>query len=227
MRKAILLIVILWISSKCDANQNSTFQEPEGVEIVTPDEDSNDPGGIGDGEKNSDLLIEGPIFTVSYNEVYEQPNWIEYQVRDIVKVADRDGMQFYEVDSVHTSDNDDYYNNVWDRGHLAPAGSFTDSYDNLFATFSFLNCTLQKDQLNRGEWNQLEGQARTWAASYGTLEVRIELHFDEGHQVLPTDAHIPSAYTKKITFPDGSIRCFTFPNDDTNQDWEDYEVDCN
>lgn len=228
MKKNPLFILIFLLLTRCGVNSNDLIETPQQAGIGLPEDQSNsDELGANDEIKNSDFLIEGPIFTVSYNEVFEQPNWIEYQVRDIVKVADRDGMEFYAVDSVHTSDNNDYYNNVWDRGHLVPAGSFTDSYENLYATFSFLNCTLQKDQLNRGQWNALENQARLWASAYGTLEVRIELAFDEGHQVLPTNAHIPSAYTKKITFPDGSRRCFTFPNKDTNQDWPAYEVDCN
>ena len=31
----------------------------------------------------------------------------------------------------------DYYKNEWDKGHMAPAGSFTDSWSNLAKTFSF------------------------------------------------------------------------------------------
>ena len=81
-------------------------------------------------------------------------------------------MAFYEVDSIITSDNDDYYSNPWDRGHLAPAAAFTDSYDNLYATFSFLNCTLQKDQLNRGEWAQLSTHEKARAAWSGLFCVR-------------------------------------------------------
>ena len=33
-------------------------------------------------EKNENYIIEGSIFKVSYNEQYEQPNWIEYKVRN-------------------------------------------------------------------------------------------------------------------------------------------------
>lgn len=220
MKKTISFLLGLTGICSCINEGTTTPQNDDDFnEVIAVTEESR--------ERKTDFLITSSIFTVSYNEVYEQPNWIEYEVRDIIKVADREGMRFYEVDSVFTSDDDDYYDNVWDRGHLAPAGSFTDSYENLYATFSFLNCTLQKDQLNRGEWNQLEMQARDWAASLGTLQVRVELHFDDGHLVLPTKAHIPSAYTKKISFPDGTMRCFYFPNADTTQDWQDYEVDCN
>lgn len=181
---------------------------------------------VKDWDPRAEVLIEGSIFTVSYNEVFEQPNWIRYQVRPIEKQFDRGSMQFYEVDSIITSDNDDYYNNPWDRGHLAPAAAFTDTYENLYATFSFLNCTLQKDQLNRGEWAQLEGEIRNWASEQGTLTVEINLAFADGHEVLPTGAHIPSGYTKKITFPNGEKRCFYFDNSDTTADWTTYEIDC-
>ena len=181
---------------------------------------------VKDWEPREELLIEGPIFTVSYNEILQQPNWIRYNVRSIVKNADRDGMRFYEVDSVITSDDEDYYDNPWDRGHLAPAGSFTDSYENLYATFSFLNCTLQKDQLNRGEWAYLEDEVRTWASEQGTLTVDITLHYNEDATVLPTGATIPTGYTKTIVFPDESRRCFYFPNEDTTMPWQDYEIDC-
>ena len=64
-------------------------------------------------EKNKDLIIQGSIFKVSYNEVYQQPNWIEYKVRKISKKFNRKGLDFYVVDSVFTSDNLDYKNNIW------------------------------------------------------------------------------------------------------------------
>lgn len=181
---------------------------------------------VKDWDPRSDVEIEGSIFTVSYNEILQQPNWIRYDVRAIDKRYDRDGMRFYEVDSIITSDDNDYYDNEWDRGHLAPAAAFTDTYDNLYATFSFLNCTLQKDQLNRGEWAELETKIRGWANVNGTIAVEILLHFQEGHIVLPTGAHVPSGYTKSLTFPDGSQRCFYFPNTETTTSWESYEIDC-
>ena len=64
-------------------------------------------------EKRNDLIIQGSIFKVSYNEVYQQPNWIEYKVRKISKKFNRKGLDFYVVDSVFTSDNLDYKNNIW------------------------------------------------------------------------------------------------------------------
>ena len=126
------------------------------------------------GPLREEVIVENNVFKVSYNENKQQPNWIEYKVRNITKVADRDGMDFYLDDNVRTSDNMDYKNNPWDKGHMAPAGSFTDSWENLYTTFSFLNCALQLDQLNRGEWRELEEQNRLWAKEFGTLNIKIE-----------------------------------------------------
>jgi DNA/RNA endonuclease G (NUC1) len=172
------------------------------------------------------LLVTTSIFQISYNEKYEQPNWVKYTVRDIVKNADRDGMNFYTVDSIYTSDNDDYYSNRWDRGHMAPAGSFNDSYENLYSTFTFLNVALQYDDLNRGAWVDLEEQVREWADELGDIDIEIYLEFNTGHIILETGAHVPSAFYKYVNFPDGSKKCYYFPNITPDKVWQEYEIDC-
>ena len=178
------------------------------------------------GTRRAEVLVDEGVFLVSYNEVLEQPNWVSYKVRDMVKKADRKGIRFRTDTRVHTSDAADYYNNPWDRGHLAPAGSFTDSYQNLQATFSYLNIALQKDRLNRGAWAQLEKQVRQWAKTYGPIDVRIELLFTENATVLPTGATIPTAFVKRLYFPDGTSQCFEFLNEDPSSGWEAYQISC-
>jgi len=180
-------------------------------------------------EKNNNYIIGGNVFKLSYNEQYEQPNWIEYSVRNIKKNFDRKGFNFYNVDTVYTSNNADYKNNIWDKGHLAPAGSFSDTEGNLRATFSFLNCVLQHYYLNRNEWAQLEGQVRDWVvADNADIDVRIDIIFDYGHQILPTGAHVPSAFKKTLNFANGTKKCFYFPNAHTNgKDWTEFEISCN
>ena len=173
------------------------------------------------------LLIDKGIFKISYNEVYEQPNWIEYSVSNRPKNVDRVNKDFYLESGVKTSDNDDYYKNEWDKGHLAPAATFSDSEDNLNKTFSFINCAMQIDDLNRGEWAQLEQQIRDWSASLGSIKVRIELVFDSGHEVRSTGVHIPTGFWKKLTYPNGEKECYYFPNAPTNKNWDNYIASCN
>ena len=135
-------------------------------------------------------------------------------------------MDFYVPKGVHTSDNNDYRNNVWDKGHMAPAAAFTDTKENLKTTFSYLNCSLQFDKLNRGAWRELEAQERVWAKRYGTLKVRIVLHFEKDHLILPTGGHVPNGYWKHITFPNGNRECFYFPNSTPTKHWSEYEIQC-
>ena len=179
-----------------------------------------------DRDKIDSILVTTNIFEISYNEVFEQPNWVKYTVRDIVKNADRDGMNFYTVDSIYTSDDNDYYSNRWDRGHMAPAGSFNDSYENLYSTFTYLNVALQYDDLNRGVWVDLEEQVRSWADDLGDIEIEIYLEFDSNHIILNTGAHVPTAFYKYVSFPDGTKRCYYFPNTTPEKAWQDFEIDC-
>ena len=178
-------------------------------------------------ERVDSLLVSNNIFLISYNEKYEQPNWVKYTVRDIVKNADRDGIEFYTVDSIYTSDDDDYYSNRWDRGHMAPAGSFNDSYENLYSTFSYINVALQFDDLNRGVWVELEDQVRKWADDFGDINIEIYLEFDSSHIVLDTGAHVPTAFYKYVIFPDGTKKCYYFPNSTPDKSWQEYEIECN
>ena len=180
-----------------------------------------------DRNKIDSILVTTNIFEISYNEIFEQPNWVKYIVRDIVKNADRDGMNFYTVDSIYTSDDNDYYSNRWDRGHMAPAGSFNDSYENLYSTFTYLNVALQYDDLNRGAWVDLEEQVRDWADEYGDIGVEIYLEFNSNHITLETGAHVPSGFYKYVNFPDETKKCYYFPNISPNKSWSEYEIDCN
>ena len=214
-RCLILLLIFLFSCSK---------QDPSKTEIKTENLiDSN----ILNRVKMDSLLVSNNIFQISYNEKYEQPNWVKYTVRDIVKNADRDGMQFYTVDSIYTSDDSDYYSNRWDRGHMAPAGSFNDSYENLYATFSYLNVALQYDDLNRGAWVELEEQVRKWSDELGNIDIEIYLEFDSSHIVLDSGAHVPTAFYKYVILPDSSKKCYYFPNSTPDKFWQEYEIECN
>ncbi len=175
----------------------------------------------------SEVIISKSIYTISYNEIYEQPNWITYISGNRTKLVDRGSMDFHLENGIHTSDNDDYTNNEFDKGHLAPAASFSDTFDNLYQTFSFVNCSMQKNDLNRTEWAELEEQERVWSSTYGDINIKISLIFDNNHIVKPTGVHVPTAFLKQLTFKDGSKKCFYFPNVTPDKNWDKYQVVCN
>ena len=102
------------------------------------------------------VFFQNPIFKGMYSEVLEEPLWVEYVVKCPNGSTPRTGMDFFTVDSIKTSDGKDYENNIYDKGHLAPAADFNCTKEMLFSTFTFLNCCLQDQYLNRGTWRLLE-----------------------------------------------------------------------
>ena len=166
--------------------------------------------------------IETKIFKVLYSHTKEQPVQLIYKSSNRVKNVDRGSMNFYTENKYHTSDNDDYYGNIWDKGHLAPAATFSDSKQNLRQTFSFLNCALQNQYLNRGAWRLLEQQERKWD---DTQELIITVDIKFSNKILPTGATIPSSFTKHIKFTkDSTYKCFFFPNERPTKSWKGYRV---
>lgn len=173
-------------------------------------------------ELRESVTVQTPIFIVKYSETKEQPLSLTYLSSNRPKNVDRGSMNFYTDDEIHTSDNADYYRNVWDKGHLAPAATFSDNLENLRMTFSYLNCALQNQYLNRGEWRLLEQEERVWDDAE-ELEVTIDIEFSDS--VLPTGATIPSKFIKHIKFTQSNVyKCYDFPNEKPTKDWQEYQV---
>ena len=175
-------------------------------------------------ELRDEVYIENQVFKVWYSEVKEQPLKLIYTSTNRIKNVDRGSMNFYTEDDVHTSDNKDYYRNVWDKGHLAPAATYSDSKENLKQTFSYLNCALQNQYLNRGEWRLLEEQEREWDDEQN-LTITVELVWDEDFEILSTGGHVPTDMIKHIYFEkDGEWKCFEFENVKPTKGWEEHQV---
>ena len=167
------------------------------------------------------------IFKAVYSEVLEQPLWVEYTSENRPTKASRKGLDFYTVTDIHTSDAQDYANNIYDKGHMAPAATFADSPEHMKATFSYINCALQNERLNRGEWRLLEEQERTWDDTQN-LKIKIECIFSDNSVKLPTGATVPDAFKKHINFQKSNTwKCFRFPNIAPTAVWEQYEILCN
>ena len=143
------------------------------------------------------VKVKTPIYEVIYNEKLQQPTWIQYTVQCPNGTASRAGMDFYTNDSIKTSDAADYVNNVYDKGHLAPAADFNCTKELLHQTFSYLNCALQNQYLNRGVWRMLEEYERELAKTE-KVTVTITLVFDKKSILLPTGATVPSGFYKTI-----------------------------
>jgi endonuclease G len=175
---------------------------------------------------SQDVKIKNNVFETLYSQSLEQPLWIRYRSTNRPTNVNRGTMDFYKEPNVKTSDADDYAKNIYDKGHGAPAASFSDNMENLKQTFSYLNCILQDQYLNRGEWRLLEEQERRWDDSEN-LTVLITVHFDNPVKRIPTNAAIPSHLEKHIYFEgQKKWRCFVFLNERPKFKWEQLEKLC-
>ena len=164
-----------------------------------------------------------PIYKGEYSEVYEQPLWVEYTIKCPNGTAPRTGMDFYKDQKIWTSDNKDYENNIYDKGHMAPAVGFNCTKEMLLITFNYLNCVLQDQYLNRGTWRLLEAHERELAKT-GEVKVRIDVHFDPTKPELPTGSLVPTGFTKTITH-NGKVYKYYFANEKpTTSDFKKYLI---
>ena len=170
------------------------------------------------------VYVKTDIYEVMYSETLEQPLWVKYQVQCTGAGASRKGMDFYTVKDVKTSDAKDYEKNEWDKGHVAPAADFNCTKEMLYKTFSYLNCTLQHEKLNRVHWRLLEDYERLLAYVEGPVNVEVKVIFDKTPKRVPTGAAIPMAFQKTIITKTKTIK-FYFKNEPpTKPTFVDYQI---
>jgi DNA/RNA endonuclease G (NUC1) len=172
------------------------------------------------------VRVKNKVFEVLYSQNLESPLWLKYHSTNRPTNVNRGAMDFYAEKNIRTSDAEDYVKNIYDKGHLAPAASFSDNMENLKQTFSYLNCMLQDQYMNRGEWRLLEEQERKWD-DVENLTVIIKVFFDVPVKRLPTNAAIPSYIQKHIYFEkQKKWKCYVFLNEKPKFKWSELEMVC-
>lgn len=174
-------------------------------------------------ERRDKVYFKNKTFSVIYSEKLEQPLELEYEVKCTNNLYSRKGLDFYKVDGIITSDDNDYSNNFYDKGHLAPAANFNCDEEMLYETFSYLNCALQHQDLNRGTWKYLENYERMLALKY-KVSVKVKCTFSKSSKVLNTGATIPDGFFKIIKYND-KTEIYYFPNiSPTSRKFRDYKI---
>ena len=172
------------------------------------------------------VRVKNNVFETLYSQSLEQPLWIKYRSINRPTNVNRGTMDFYTEKGIKTSDADDYKANIYDKGHGAPAATFSDNMVNLKQTFSYLNCIMQDKYLNRGEWRLLEEQIRKWDDNEN-ITVLIKTFFDTPAKRVATGAAIPSHLQKHIYFEKSNKwKCFVFLNQKPKFSWEELEMIC-
>ena len=172
------------------------------------------------------IRIKNNVFEVLYSQELEQPLWIKYRNINRPTKVNRGSMDFYKEPNIKTSDADDYKANIYDKGHGAPAAAFSDNMENLKQTFTYLNCLMQDQYLNRGEWRMLEEQIRKWDDTEN-ITVLIKTFFDTPVKRVATGAAIPSHLQTHIYFEKQNMwKCYVFLNEKPKFKWSELEMVC-
>jgi DNA/RNA endonuclease G (NUC1) len=168
-----------------------------------------------------DVRVKNEVFEVLYSQSLEQPLIIKYRSTNRPTNVNRGHMDFYMEKGIKTSDGEDYKGNIYDKGHGAPAATFSDKQ-----TFSYLNSIMQNQYLNRGEWRMLEEQIRKWD-DVEPITVLIKTFFDTPVKRVPTGAAIPSYLQKHVYFEKSNKwKCFVFLNEKPKFHWDELEMIC-
>ncbi|OAV46240.1 DNA/RNA non-specific endonuclease [Lewinella sp. 4G2] len=139
-----------------------------------PTATATEPGGFlpaaGDGE-----IVRHGGFTLSYNEEWEQANWVAYTLErdNLNQKWSKRNDRFGPDPDVRTgsADDYDYRGSGYDRGHLAPFADFAWNADLARETFYMSNISPQARQFNQGVWRELEELTRDWAKRFKRLYV--------------------------------------------------------
>ena len=167
-------------------------------------------------------VIHHTYYTLSYNEKYEQAEWVAYDL-PVTHLAHNDFRRpFFERDpkvKTKSAHYKDYSHSGYDKGHLCPAGDNRFSKTAFNETFMMSNVSPQKHDFNSGLWNRLEQKTRYWAYKYKGLYVVTGGILKEG---LPTIGRnhvaVPQQYYKIIldyTKPEIKAIAFLIPHKDS------------
>lgn len=160
-------------------------------------------------------IVHHTHFSLSYNEKYEQAEWVAYVLmKEHLTHDDRKRPYFIEDPYVRTKSADwrNYKGSGYNRGHLVPAGDRRFNEQAYNETFYTSNISPQNREFNSGLWNRLEMQTRSWAKRYKTLYVITGGVLLEGlDKIGEEDVAVPEYFYKIIVREyNGSLKVLAF-----------------
>ena len=157
-------------------------------------------------------LLERYCYSVSYNKLSRQPNWVMWQLTGEHVIPKKDGVwneyrEDTELPSEICSTLDDYASSGYDRGHMCPGGDCNWDDKGRDETFLLSNICPQNPNLNRGDWKEIEIACRKWAQQYGNIYIvcgPIFFKSQDHERIGPNQIPVPEAFFKVILCVDSS-----------------------
>lgn len=179
----------------------------------------------------SNDLVKHTYYTLSYNEKYEQANWVYYLLTDsmVIKGGSERSNKF-KVDklvSTGSAKTADYTKSGYDRGHLCPAADMDFNPVAMEESFLMSNICPQAPEFNRGIWKELETEVRKWAIKEHKIYVVTGPVFADNKGIIGADKVLVPGYFFKIIYEETvepKIIAFVFPNRKSDRPITDFAV---
>lgn len=179
----------------------------------------------------SDNMVKHTYYTLSYNEKYEQANWVYYTLTDKMVIGGgEERTNKFKVDPMVSSGSaksSDYTKSGYDRGHLCPAADMGFSSTSMEESFYMSNISPQNPDFNRGIWKELETDVRKWAKKENKIYVVAGPVFKDDKGTIGTDHVLVPGYFFKIIYEETGepkIIAFVFPNRKSDRPLTDFAV---
>lgn len=206
------------LSGSAADDSTSAVEPASGLEIPALKKDGNE------------LILTREGYTVSYNSVTLQPNWVAWHLSEdrCTGSAKRPQRAFHEDEDVPEprAVDADYYNSGYDRGHMCPAADNKKNDSMMLQSFLFTNICPQNHGLNVGDWNEMENQCRRWAKRYGDVYIVCgPVFYNKKHKTIGRHKiPVPEAFFKVVLRMGDAPRAigFIYKNENGNRPKGDY-----
>lgn len=181
----------------------------------------------------SSFQIKHTAYTVDYNEFLCIPNWVAYVLTREHTNGPYKRLNSFSPDPAIMNPvlHEDYTRNPgkYDRGHMAPAGDMKWSETAMAESFYTSNICPQNNNLNRGDWNDIEELVRDYANRYDSIFIVCGPIVNTQYEVIGRyhDIAVPAAFFKALLrYSDGKwyMLGFVCPNKAGNRPLLSYVV---
>lgn len=152
-------------------------------------------------------LLEYEGFTVSFNPVTHQPNYVVWELLGSEVDGDEPRADEFSNDPrvKASAYPEDYRHTGYDRGHMAPAGDMKWSPEAMRESFLMTNMSPQAPELNRGAWKKLEEKCRLKAQADSAIIIVCGPVFDNpsrpSMRLGSTGVAVPDGFFKVVLSP--------------------------
>ena len=218
---AILLLLLSIISCKDNGKNSESFTSSD--KNISESEENNNSVFDFLPTSNTNKIVKHDYYTLSYNEKYEQAEWVAYELKSSYINSTKFERPFFIQDPLVDSESADWRNykkSGYDKGHLCPAGDMKFSKKAFDDTFFTSNISPQKHDFNDGVWNRLENKVRYWAQKNNSIFVITGGVLKDGLQDIGKEnVAVPESFYKVLLLKNGNefkMISFLVPSQDSD-----------